>query len=130
MGSYGIGVSRLMATIVEIHHDEHGILWPASVSPFNAHLIYIHSEDENVKKETDKMYNLLQKGGIEVLYDDRVEATAGEKFADADLLGMPVRIVVSEKTLKQDSVEFKKRNTKNTELCSLDFSAISQKILE
>ena len=140
MGSYGIGVSRLMATIVEIHHDEQGILWPASVSPFNAHLIYIHSADKNVKKETDKIYDLLcpvggspagrQKESIDVLYDDRDDVSAGEKFADADLLGMPVRIVVSEKTLKQNSVEFKKRNAKNTELCSLDFSAISQKISE
>ena len=130
MGSYGIGVSRLMATVVEIHHDEHGIMWPREVAPFAAQLIYIPSDAGKVRKEADTLYGLLQKGGIDVLYDDRDDVTAGEKFADADLLGMPVRIVVSEKTLKQDSVEFKKRNAKNIELCSLDFSAISQKISE
>lgn len=128
MGSYGIGISRLMATIVEIHNDERGIIWPKNVAPYIAHLVYVPSRDPKIKNEADKLYDLLQKEGVEVLYDDRVEVSAGEKFIDADLLGMPLRIVLSEKTLEQSSVEFKKRNEKNTELCSLNYLAISQKI--
>jgi prolyl-tRNA synthetase len=138
MGSYGIGVSRLLATIVEMHHDEAGVVWPKSVAPFRAHLICLQPENSKVKNEADKLYDLLsdhggtsegrQKEGVEVLYDDRIDVSAGEKFIDADLLGIPLRIVLSEKTLVQSSVEFKKRDEKNTELCSLNYSAISQKI--
>ncbi len=128
MGSYGIGVSRLMAAVVEIHNDERGIIWPRNIAPYDAHLVYVPSRDPKIKNEADKLYDLLQKEGVEVLYDDRVEVTAGEKFIDADLLGMPLRILLSEKTQDQHSVEFKKRDEKNTELCSLNYSAISQKI--
>jgi len=129
MGSYGIGVSRLMATVVEIYNDERGIIWPAEIAPFAAQLAYLPSRDINVKKTADRIYDDLKKSGCEVLYDDRAEVTAGEKFADADLLGMPVRVVVSEKTLQQKSVEIKRRNEKSTNLCSVNSSDISQKIL-
>jgi len=104
MGCYGIGPSRTMGAIVEIHHDEQGIIWPKEVAPFSVHLL---SLGQNEKSE--KLYQDLQKRGIEVLYDDRENKTAGEKFAEADLLGIPQRLVVSEKTLKDDSVELKKR---------------------
>ena len=90
MGAYGIGVSRLMATIVEIHNDEKGIIWPENIAPYKVHLISLEQNEE-----AGKIYDDLQKSDTEVLYDDREDKTAGEKFADADLIGCPVRIVVS-----------------------------------
>ncbi len=114
MGAYGIGVSRLMATIVEIHNDEKGIIWPESVAPYKVHLI---SLDKNEKADT--IYDDLQKSRVEVLYDDREGKTAGEKFADADLIGCPVRIVVSKKTLEKDGIEVKLRNKKEAGIVPL-----------
>lgn len=114
MGCYGIGPGRLMGTIVEVHHDEKGIIWPESVAPFKIHLLEI-GESEKVKIAAEKIYQDLQKKKIEVLYDDR-EKTAGEKFADCDLIGIPMRVVVSEKTTERDSVEVKKRNEEKVEL--------------
>ncbi len=114
MGAYGIGISRLMATIVEIHNDEKGILWPENVAPCKVHLVSLGQN-----KEADKIYDDLQKSGTDVLYDDRDDKTAGEKFADADLIGCPVRIVVSKKTLEKDSVELKLRNEKDFKLIKL-----------
>src|SRR3990167_624357 len=113
-GAYGIGVSRLMATIVEIHNDEKGIIWPENVAPYKVHLI---SLDQN--EEAERIYNDLEKKSIEVLYDDREDKTAGEKFADADLIGCPIRIVVSKKTLEKESVEIEKRNKKEPKLVKL-----------
>jgi len=112
MGCYGIGISRAMGSIVEVHHDEKGIVWPVSVAPFDVHLVVLG----NAKKQADKIYSELQRVGIDILYDDR-DATAGGKFADADLIGIPVRLVVSEKS--GDKVEFKKRSSDKTELLSL-----------
>jgi len=114
MGSYGIGLSRLMGTIVEVSHDEKGIVWPESVAPYKVHLISLEQNEE-----ADKVYNDLQKNSVEVLYDDREGKTAGEKFADADLIGCPVRVVVSKKTLEKDSVELKLRNEKDFKLIKL-----------
>jgi len=119
MGSYGIGVSRLAATIVEIHNDEKGIIWPKEVAPFSAHLIYLSSNDKKVKKEADELYKVLQGEDVELLYDDRNDISAGEKFADADLLGIPIRIVVSEKTLGK-GVEVKKRDKEKAEIIAVD----------
>ena len=116
MGSYGIGPTRAMGAIVEEHHDERGILWPFTVAPFAAHLIYLSSPKPNVKTAADRAYASLQKVGVEVLYDDRKEASAGEKFADADLLGIPYRLVVSEKTVPK--VEVKQRDAKDAKLMS------------
>lgn len=113
MGSYGIGLSRLMGTIVEVHNDENGIIWPKSVAPFDIHLIAI---GEDVQGEADKIYEKLQKNDTPVLYDNRVDSTAGEKFADADLIGIPTRMIVSTKTLKEKSVEIKARETDATKL--------------
>lgn len=120
MGAYGIGVSRLMATIVEIHNDKNGILWPENVAPFKVCLV---SLDQN--SEADKIYDDLTKKGADVLYDDRIDKTAGEKFADADLIGCPVRIVVSKKTLEKNSAETKKRSEKEVKLVSVDRLGIS-----
>lgn len=116
MGCYGIGLGRLMGAIVEVHHDEKGIIWPESVAPFKIHLISIG----DTKKEADKLYKELTNSGTEVLYDDRIDATAGEKFADADLIGIPYRLVLSDKTLKQNKVELKKRSESEIRLVDLN----------
>jgi len=124
MGCYGIGLSRLMAAIVETNNDEKGIIWPKEVSPFDIHLIAI---EKKAKPKADKLYLDLQKNGFEVLYDDRQDIQAGEKFAEADLIGLPLRIVVSERTLKEKSVEIKRRDEKKT--CLTSFSRIFPTIL-
>lgn len=116
--SYGIGLTRAVGAIVEVHHDEKGILWPESVTPYQVHLIAISDKQKAMSKKGEEVYVRLQKEDIEVLYDDRDDVSAGEKFADADLIGIPVRLVVSEKT--QDKIEVKKRNEEKTELLSLD----------
>lgn len=121
LGSYGIGLTRNMGAIVEVHHDERGIIWPKSVAPFDVHLVHI--EDPGTEPTAKKAYEALKKAGVEVLWDDREDVSAGEKFATADLLGIPVRLVVSKKT--GSKVEFKKRNEEKTELLSLD-EAISR----
>ena len=120
MGSYGIGLGRVMGTAVEIHHDNRGIIWPNTIAPFKVHLIEIPAKSESfVKKQAEKIYKDLIDKGIEVLYDDRDDKTAGEKFIDADLIGIPQRIVVSEKTLAKDSIEVKARNQKQEKLVKI-----------
>jgi prolyl-tRNA synthetase len=114
MGCYGIGVSRVMGAVVEVHHDEKGIKWPENLTPFQVHLISLCREDAS-KEKANSLYENLQKQGIEVLFDDR-DARAGEKFADSDLIGIPTRIVISEKTLAENSVEVKKRTETNSKL--------------
>jgi prolyl-tRNA synthetase len=115
MGSYGIGPGRVMGTIAEVLSDDKGLVWPESVAPFAIHLISIEDKAGKVKIEADKLYDRLIKKGVEVLYDDR-DARPGEKFADNDLIGIPKRIVISEKTIATDSVEVKDRITGNTEI--------------
>ena len=110
MGSYGIGPGRLMGTIVEVLADDKGLVWPKSVAPFQIHLIAVFDESGKVKTAAEKLYNELLQKGIEVLFDNR-DIRAGEKFADADLLGIPLRAVVSEKTLKEKKIEIKNRST-------------------
>lgn len=104
MGCYGMGPSRIMGTIVETFHDDKGMIWPESIAPFKIHLISL-----NENETAARIYEDLVKAGFEVLFDDR-EASAGEKFADADLIGCPYRAVVSKKTLSEDSVEMKRRS--------------------
>jgi prolyl-tRNA synthetase len=104
MGSYGIGVGRLMACIAEEHHDEFGLIWPISVAPFHVALIAMGR-----KEEAEEIYRMLQAAGIEVFYDDRNERP-GVMFADADLMGFPLRLTVSDRSLKQGGVEFKRRD--------------------
>ncbi len=111
MGSYGIGPARVMGTIVETLSDDKGIIWPESVAPFRVHLISIVPKDgASVTIAADKLYETLTKAGVEVLYDDR-DMRPGEKFADADLMGMPYRVVISEKTLAKGLHEVKDRRT-------------------
>jgi len=112
MGSYGIGLGRLMAVIVEQHHDDWGILWPASVAPHDVHLVGLNLEDEEVRHAAEDVYAELQGAGLETLYDDRAESP-GVKFADADLIGVPVRITVSRRALKQGGAEVKRRGDKD-----------------
>ncbi|MFH1460812.1 MAG: aminoacyl--tRNA ligase-related protein [Patescibacteria group bacterium] len=118
MGCYGLGPSRTMGTIVEVCNDEKGIIWPESVAPYQVHLLSLSGE--KVEQAANKIYRDLEKQKIEVLYDDRREVSPGEKFAEADLIGIPWRLVVSEKTLKSDSVELKKRNSEKVELIKID----------
>jgi len=108
MGCYGIGLGRAMGAVVEASHDDKGIIWPKSISPFSVHLIQL-GEDKKVKATAEKIYQDLQGKGFEVLYDDREDKSAGEKFADADLIGITYRVVLSEKTLAKNSVELKER---------------------
>ena len=117
MGSYGIGPSRVMGTIVEVSHDEKGIIWPKSVAPYAVHMVSL-GVDENVNEEAKKIYEKLLAKGVEVLWDDR-DASAGAKLADADLIGIPTRLVISKKTLAEDSVEVKERNEKDAEMVKL-----------
>jgi prolyl-tRNA synthetase len=123
MGCYGIGLSRLVGAIVEVFHDDRGIIWPKSVAPFAAHLVSLGSKDEDVAERVattaSDLYDELTKAGVEVLWDDRAGVSAGEKFADADLIGCPIRLVVSEKTLAQDSVEWKEREGGEAKLVKL-----------
>jgi len=113
MGCYGIGMSRLLGAVVEVHNDDRGILWPESVAPYKVHLIAL----EGGEQETDKFYLGVQH--LSVLYDDREDKSAGEKFSDADLIGCPVRIIISKKTLVSGCAEVKKRSEKEATLVSL-----------
>ena len=114
MGSYGIGVGRLMGTVVEIFNDENGIIWPEAIAPFQVHLINIGEEEK-----AQGLYEKLQENGIEVLWDDR-DKRPGEKFGDSDLIGIPNRVVISPKSLEQGGVELKKRNEKDGEILKVD----------
>lgn len=109
--SYGIGPTRVLGTLVEVYHDDKGIIWPKSVAPFHVYLVSLGRNEE-----AEKIQDELEKVGIEVLYDDR-DVSAGEKFANADLLGFPYRLVISEKS--GNKIEFKKRNSQGVELLSL-----------
>ena len=101
MGAYGIGLGRLMGTIVEVLCDEKGIVWPESVAPFALHLVELSQGDEAIKGAADQLYADLQNAGIEVLYDDR-DVRAGEKFADSDLLGIPYRVIIGKNTIESE----------------------------
>lgn len=119
MGCYGIGPSRVLGAIVEVHHDEHGIIWPTSVAPFQVHLMALFSKDAKINKkitgECEKLYRALQSAGIEVMFDDREDESIGEKLSDADLIGLPTRVIISQKTLGK-GVELKQRGSKETKL--------------
>ncbi|MFA6159491.1 MAG: aminoacyl--tRNA ligase-related protein [Parcubacteria group bacterium] len=114
LGSYGIGITRLMGVIADHFADEKGIIWPESVAPFKVHLISLGKNEE-----TENIYNDLIESGVEVLYDDR-ELSAGEKFADSDLIGIPLRIVISKKSLENGGVEIKKRNEKESRILKIE----------
>ncbi|PIR96713.1 MAG: prolyl-tRNA synthetase [Candidatus Doudnabacteria bacterium CG10_big_fil_rev_8_21_14_0_10_41_10] len=118
MGCYGIGTTRALGTIVEVHNDKDGIIWPKAVSPYDVHLLSLQPDDKTVRMETDKIYKALQKGHHTVLYDDR-DVRPGVKFADSDLIGIPSRIVISKKTLDKQSVEIKERRSGKVEIIKI-----------
>ncbi len=115
MGCYGIGVSRVMAAAVEQKHDENGIIWPMAIAPFQVIIVPVNVRDEQQVDYAEKLYQELKEAGVEVLYDDR-EERAGVKFKDADLIGIPLRITIGPKSLKQNKVEIKKRWEAESEL--------------
>ncbi len=118
MGCYGIGIGRLLASIVEANHDEDGIIWPPAVAPYQIHLMHIGKGDE-VRQRAEALYTELRAQGYEVLYDDRQESP-GVKFNEADLLGMPLRLTISQRTLETDSVEIKRRTEREKDFVKLD----------
>ena len=119
MGCYGIGVGRNLACIVEENSDERGICLPMSVAPFKVHISPIKYEEENVKEQTDKLYSALKAKNIPVLLDDRI-VSPGIKFADADLIGMPIRVVISPRTLENGEAEIKMRKSGEIIMCNID----------
>lgn len=127
MGCYGLGPSRTMGAIVESCHDNKGIIWPANIAPYQIHLIGLDLHDEKIKLQSVDIYQKLIEKNIEVLYDDRLDVTAGIKFADADLIGTPARLVLSKRSLENGGIEIKKRNEEKSEIISLD--SIFEKIV-
>lgn len=124
MGSYGIGPARVMGTIVEVLSDDNGIVWPEAVAPFSLHMVTLFKDkNEEAYKVSEQIYTKLKQAGVDVLWDDREGLGAGEKFADADLLGMPLRATISQKSLLAGGVELKERKEKDnskTEIISIE----------
>ena len=128
MGCYGIGVGRLLAAAIEQNHDDNGIVFPAPIAPFQAHLVGLNLTDESVATEAEKLYKSLESEGVEVLYDDRPDRTAGVKFNDADLLGLPIRLVVSPRNLRNGMIEMKER--KGDEAVMIPLAEVAVKVRE
>ena len=131
MGSYGIGVSRLVATIIECFNDESGIIWPISVAPFKVNIINLKNSDQECYQKSLEIHDLFEKKGIEVIFDDRNES-AGKKFSDSDLIGIPFQLIIGPRELKNGNVELKTRKTNEKEIISFDSAVdkIKNKILE
>lgn len=127
MGCYGLGVSRLIGAIAEHYSDDKGLVWPAAVAPYQVYLVRLSTESE-VIQAADTLYKQLTTNGVSVLYDDREDARAGEMFADADLIGCPVRLTVSPKTLKEQSVELKYR--KETEFRLIPIKSVGKTLTD
>jgi prolyl-tRNA synthetase len=119
MGCYGIGLGRLLAAAVEQNHDDKGIIWPTAIAPFHIHLCPLQMNDPEVSKAAEQLYQRLSEANIEVLFDDRSESP-GVKFNDADLLGIPLRLTISPRTIKQNKVEVKWRNQPESDLLNYD----------
>ncbi|MBS3945754.1 MAG: proline--tRNA ligase [Melioribacter sp.] len=128
MGSYGIGVERIFACYIEQNYDDKGIIWKKPLAPFDIHLIGLNMKNTHVAETSNKLYDDLQKEGFEVLFDDRNDVSAGVKFNDADLLGMPVQVIVGEKNLKDGKVELKQRVTNEKNV--LELSGLIKKLKE
>ena len=120
MGCYGIGVSRILAASIEQNHDERGIVFPPPIAPYQVHLVGLNMSDESVAQAAGELYDQLWAEGIETLFDDRADAAAGVKFNDADLMGLPVRLVVSPRNLRQSAVEMRGRTDDEAEMVALD----------
>ena len=119
MGSYGIGPGRLMGTVVETLSDDKGIIWPEEIAPFKVHLLLL-GEKKETRDEAEKVFSALSKAFVEVLFDDRSDMSVGEKFADADLIGIPYRVVVSERSIKEGGLELKKRTEEKGKIVTVD----------
>jgi prolyl-tRNA synthetase len=128
MGSYGIGVERIFACYIEQNYDDKGIIWKKPLAPFDIHLIGLNMKNNLVADTSNKIYDDLRKEGLEVLFDDRNDVSAGVKFNDADLLGMPVQVIVGEKNLKDKKAEVKLRT--NNEKCIVELSGLTKKLKE
>lgn len=130
MGCYGIGVGRLMASVCEVYHDDFGPIWPITIAPWQVHLCCLRVDDEEAKTFADDLYTQLQKANIEVIYDDR-EVRPGVMFSDADLLGVPIRIIVSPRNLKESCVEIVSRDKKvNTKVGTTEVMTTVQQLIE
>jgi len=117
MGSYGMSPSRLLGTLVELNNDEKGIIWPKEVAPFDIHLISLRPDQNEI--ETTRVYEKLKELGLEVLLDDRLKISAGQKFTESDLMGIPIQVILSPKTLESNSVEIKERRTGEIKIISI-----------
>lgn len=122
MGCYGIGIGRLAASVCEAHHDEHGPVFPMTIAPWEVHICCIRPDDEETKKAADRLYEELAKQKIEVLYDDREGVRGGQMFADADLIGVPIRVIVSPRTVKEDKIEVTTRDKAVQEMVEISES--------
>jgi prolyl-tRNA synthetase len=120
MGSYGFGPSRVMGVLAEKFSDDRGLVWPEQVAPFKVHLLQLPDKTGEAKEKSEELYKKLVQKGVEVLYDDRPDIQAGEKFADADLIGCPYRVVVSSRTIKEGKAEVKKRGEKEAEMVEVE----------
>jgi len=122
MGCYGIGIGRLLAAAIEQNHDEKGIIWPLPIAPYQVHLCPLSTDKPEVASAAERLYLDLEQEGLEVLFDDRIESP-GVKLNDADLLGMPLRLILSPRTIKSQSVEWKRRGEKEAEIIPLEGAA-------
>jgi prolyl-tRNA synthetase len=120
MGSYGIGLDRILACHIEQSHDNSGMIWSKALAPFDAHLILVSSKSEQVVAVSEDLFSRLQLAGIEILYDDRKDVSPGFKFKDADLLGIPLQIIVGEKNVVNGKVEVKERRTGERQLLDVE----------
>jgi len=119
MGCYGIGIGRLLSTVVEVHGNERGIVWPKSIAPFQIHIINLNLKDDESKKKIEQLYQDIKNVEINTLYDERQEISAGEKLIEADLIGSPIKIICSEKTIKEGKVEVRERGKNDIRLVNL-----------
>jgi prolyl-tRNA synthetase len=119
MGSYGIGPARIAAAAIEQNHDKDGIIWPESIAPFDVEILPLNMKDQKTVEIAEKLYKDLSEAGIEVLIDDRDER-AGVKFKDADLIGIPLHVIIGEKNLKEGQIEIKDRKTREAEKVTIE----------
>ncbi len=119
IGSYGIGIGRLLACVAETHHDERGLRWPVEVAPYQVHLVVLSGGDQEIARQGDELYASLRESGIDVLYDDR-DASGGVKFNDADLIGLPLRLTLGRRSLQEGGVELKRRDRDDRHILELE----------
>ena len=127
MGCYGIGVSRIVAAVIEQNHDDYGIIWPKSIAPYQVHLVGLNLEKPEIRTAVDELYEKLLAEGVDVLYDDR-DSRPGEKFSDADLIGLPIRLTLSAKTVEKNKIEFKLRTGDKDSSELLDFEEVLERL--